>query len=176
MKFDNFRIRPLANEDLDAYFQLVENNRQRLEDFFAGTVSRTRTYEDTKRFVESMVDGIQERSYFPFVIIDASSQDLIGFIGLYNLDWAIPKAEMGFFVDKNYSGKGIATRALKVLCEHCFSEYGFRKLFLRVHRSNRASKIVAERCGFELEGEIRREYRTTSGEIVDLLYYGRLSQ
>jgi RimJ/RimL family protein N-acetyltransferase len=28
--------------------------------------------------------------------------------------------------------------------------------------------------GFELEGTIRNDYRTTKGEIVDLNYYGRV--
>jgi hypothetical protein len=47
MQFDNYTIRPLTTEDLAAYFQLVEKNRKRLEGFFTGTVSRTKTLEDT---------------------------------------------------------------------------------------------------------------------------------
>ncbi|MER3318449.1 MAG: GNAT family N-acetyltransferase [Allomuricauda sp.] len=173
MKFDKYSIRPLEIED---YYQLVQTNRKRLEDFFAGTISKTSTYKEAKKFVESMVNNSQENSYFPFLIIDSSSQRIIGFVGLYNIDRSIPKSEVGFFIDKEYTGRGIATGALQVLSEYCFSEFKFKKLFLRIHQSNIASKTVAERCGFELEGEIRREYKTSSGEIVDLLYYGKLNQ
>jgi len=35
MKFDIYSIRPLEIED---YYQLVQTNRKRLEDFFAGTI------------------------------------------------------------------------------------------------------------------------------------------
>ena len=28
--------------------------------------------------------------------------------------------------------------------------------------------------GFELEGTIRRDYKTTKGEVVDLNYYGKV--
>jgi|TARA_E500000318_G_scaffold111365_1_gene129706 ribosomal-protein-serine acetyltransferase len=106
VKFDNYRIRLLEIED---YFQLVKNNRKRLEDFFAGTISKTSTYKEAKNFVESMVNYSRENSYSPFLIIDSSNQRIIGFVGLYNIDWSIPKSEMVFFIDKKYAGKGIAT-------------------------------------------------------------------
>ena len=54
------------------------------------------------------------------------------------------------------------------------SKYKFQKLFLRTHASNISAKKVAENCGFELEGIIRKDYKTTSGKIIDLAYYGKL--
>ena len=48
MKFDHYSIRPLRPTDLNNYYALVENNKERLEDFFAGTVSRTGTFNATK--------------------------------------------------------------------------------------------------------------------------------
>ena len=46
MHFDHFIIRPLQEDDLDSYFQLIQKNKKRLEDFFAGTISETQTLED----------------------------------------------------------------------------------------------------------------------------------
>ncbi|MFT5779805.1 MAG: ribosomal-protein-serine acetyltransferase [Crocinitomicaceae bacterium] len=37
-----------------------------------------------------------------------------------------------------------------------------------------AAKKLAESCGFEIEGTIRKDYKTTSGELIDLIYYGLL--
>lgn len=51
MKFDNYLIRPLTTNDLQAYFQLIENNRARLADFFTGTVSKTQTLQSTQTFL-----------------------------------------------------------------------------------------------------------------------------
>jgi RimJ/RimL family protein N-acetyltransferase len=34
---------------------------------------------------------------------------------------------------------------------------------------------VAEGAGFEREGLIRRDYKTATGELVDLLYFGKLA-
>lgn len=175
MTFDNYSIRLLENQDLDDYFQLVENNRERLEDFFAGTVSKTNTYKETSDFVKLMVQGVKDRTYFPYLIIDNTNKKIVGFIDLKNIDWSIPKSEIGFYIDKNYAGKGITTKALNLLCAFCFSEYKFLKLFLRTHPTNISAKAVAEKCGFTLEGTIRKDYKTTSGKVVDLLYYGKLN-
>lgn len=176
MKFDNFTIRLLTIEDLDAYFNLVEQNRERLEDFFAGTVAKTKTFEDTRKFLSDITQRAKDKTYFPYIIIDNSNQRIAGFIDLKNIDWNIPKSEMGLYIDKNYSNQGISTRAFDLFCNFCFTEYKFQKLFLRTHQNNIFARKVAEKCGFQIEGTIRRDYKTTSGEIVDLIYYGRINQ
>lgn len=175
MQFDNYSIRLLSIQDLDHFFQLVEKNRQRLEDFFTGTVSRTKTIEDTQYFIIDMIQRSKDKIYFPYVIVDNSNDKVIGFLDLKNIDWNIPKSELGLYIDADYANKGITTKALRLFCEFCFEEYEFKKMFLRTHQNNLAARSVAEKCGFEIEGTIRRDYKTTSGEIVDLIYYGKLN-
>jgi len=175
MTFDNFTIRLLTIDDLDAYFHLVQQNRERLEDFFTGTVSKTKTFEDTKEFLLDIVQRTKDKTYFPYIIIDNSNRRIAGFIDLKNIDWNIPKSEMGLYIDKDYANQGISTKSFSLFCDFCFTEYKFQKLFLRTHHNNTFARRVAEKCGFEIEGTIRRDYKTTSGEVVDLIYYGRIN-
>jgi ribosomal-protein-serine acetyltransferase len=174
MTFENYTIRLLSMQDLEAYFQLVEQNRERLEAFFTGTVSRTKTFEDTRAFLSDITQRAKDRIYFPYIIVDLSNDKIAGFLDLKNIDWNIPKSEMGMYIDKAYANKGIATKAFSLFCDFCFEEYKFQKLFLRTHQQNTFARRVAEKCGFEIEGTIRRDYKTTSGEIVDLIYYGKI--
>ncbi len=92
-----------------------------------------------------------------------------------NLDWSIPKAEIGCYTDETFAGKGITTKAMRLFLDYCFEHFKFKKIFLRTHHTNKAAQTLAEKCGFEKEGNIRMDYKTTSGEIVDLIYYGRLN-
>ena len=174
MKFDHYTIRLIEQADLQNYFAMVANNRERLERFFAGTVSRTKDIDQTRVFLKEMEERIQNRSYFAYVIVDDRSSKLMGFLDLKNIEWSVPKSEIGFYIDKEYTGNGIVTKALIELCDYCFSQLGFEKLFLRTHHSNSAACKVAERCGFEVEGTLRSDYKTTSGELVDVLYYGKI--
>lgn len=175
MKFDHYQIRPLSTGDLAPYFEMVERNRERLENFFTGTVSRTRTLEDTTDFLADITERAKHRTYMSYLIVDERSGQLIGFLDLKNIDWSIPKAEMGCYIDKDFAGQGVATRAFRLFCNYCFDTFGFRKLFLRTHASNTVAKRLAESSGFEQEGVLRRDYKTTAGELVDLIYYGRLN-
>jgi ribosomal-protein-serine acetyltransferase len=74
MKFDNYSIRLLEIQDLDCYFKLVENNRQRLEDFFTGTVSKTKTHEETRDFVENMIQRAKDKVYLTYIIYKSSAK------------------------------------------------------------------------------------------------------
>ena len=174
IEFEHYVIRPLEKTDLTPYFNLVERNRKRLEDFFTGTVSRTNNITETEIFLTEITEKRNAKQYFPFIVADKSNNEFIAFIDLKNIDWSIPKAETGFYTDVAYAGKGITTKAMKLFLDYCFNHFRFRKIFLRTHHTNKAAQILAEKCGFEIEGHIRMDYKTTSGNIVDLIYYGRI--
>jgi ribosomal-protein-serine acetyltransferase len=174
MNFDNYRVRLIERTDLEAYYLLVENNRKRLEDFFTGTVSRTKTFEETRTFLEENIQRARDKKYFPFIIEDIATREIVGFIDVKNIDWNIPKAELGCYADEKYAGTGLTSKAFSLVVDHCFAHFGFKKLFLRTHQSNVAAQRLAEKTGFEVEGRIRRDYKTTKGELVDLIYYGQL--
>lgn len=176
MKFDNYLLRLVNSNDVQAYFDLVDINRKRLEDFFAGTVAKNKSMEDTGTFIAEVIEKAAKKTYFPFVIIDKSTQRMIGYADIKNIDWNIPKAELGYFIDKDYEGKGITTKALSKIIEYCFEVLQIRKIFLRTHESNISSRKVAEKNGFRVEGNIRSDYKTTSGVIIDVMYYGLLSK
>lgn len=176
MQFDNYRIRLLEMNDLDNYFRMVEKNRKRLEDFFTGTVSRTNTYGDTKNFLAENIQKSKDRLYFPYIIEDINNGLFIGFLDIKNIDWNIPKAELGCYTDADHAGKGLTSKAFSIFTQHCFDTYGFLKLFLRTHQDNKAAQKLAESNGFEIEGRIRKDYKTTKGEVVDLIYYGKIRQ
>lgn len=174
MKFENYELRLLQREDKKYFFQLIKNNLTRLEDFVAGIVAQTKTESDVKNFINNSIIKISNKTYYPYLVIDLKTKMPIGFVDIKNIDWNIPKAELGFFIDENYSGKGITTKAMHCISEYLFNELGFNKLLLRIHQSNKSSRNVAEKCGFKLEGIIKNDYKTTKGEIVDFMYYGKV--
>lgn len=174
MTFDNYKISLLGVNDGHAFFELIDSNRQRLEDFFAGTVSKTRTLEDTLGYCDEMQKRITAISYLPFMITDIKKNKFIGLVDVKNIDMNVPKAEIGSFIDKHYEGKGIISKATNLVILHIVKDYKFIKLLCRANSRNKGSIAVILKNGFELEGTIRKDYRTTTGEIVDLNYYGRI--
>ena len=172
--FENYTIRPLQIDDLNSYYDLVQRNRKRIEDFFTGTVSKTKDLKSTENFLLEIDEKRKNKEYYPYLVVDNLTNNFVAFIDLKNLDWSIPKTEIGCYTDEKIAGKGMTTKAMKLFVDFCFERFNFKKIYLRTHKSNKAAQTVAEKCGFELEGTIRMDYITTAGEIVDLLYYGRL--
>lgn len=176
MKFEKYELRLIKKEDTLSYFQLIENNRPRLKDFVAGIVSKTKNYTDTEIFIHEVMDRNLNKTYFPYVLINTNNQEFIGFFDVKNIDWNIPKAEIGYFIDEKHTGNGLAQKTLNKIIDHFFFDLKFSKLLLRIHQENKSSIYVAEKCGFIKEGSIRNDYKKSNGEIVDLIYFGKINQ
>lgn len=174
MTFDHFKINILQANEAEAFFNLIDTNRARLEDFFAGTVSKTRTLTDTINYSVEIQQRIKNKSYLPYMITDTRTNSFVGLVDVKNIDWNVPKAELGSFIDSNYERQGITTTATNLVVDHIIKKHKFIKLLCRANSRNKGSIAVILKNGFELEGTIRNDYRTTKGEIVDLNYYGRI--
>jgi ribosomal-protein-serine acetyltransferase len=174
LEFEHYKIELIAADKSEALFDLIEANRPRLEDFFAGTVSRTRTLKDTIDYCVEIQNRIESKTYFPYMITDNNTTKFVGLVDVKNIDWNVPKAELGSFIDSEYEGKGIVSKATSLVVEHSVEKYKFIKLLCRANSRNKGSIAVILKNGFELEGTIRKDYRTAKGEIVDLNYYGRV--
>ena len=62
--------------------------------------------------------------------------------------------EVGYWLGREYWGKGIATRALSTFLDHVKT----RPLHAHVAKHNRASIRVLEKCGFTITGEEVEEF------------------
>ncbi|MES2554510.1 MAG: GNAT family protein [Bacteroidota bacterium] len=174
MTFDNYTVRLIQQSDTADYFSVVAANKARLEAFFPVTVANARSLETLTTFVEELLLRVDKRENYPYIVIDNDSGKIIGYIHVKNIDWDIPKGELGFFIDEHYAGKGILKQAMTLIIDYLFHELGFEKIYLRTHESNGPARRLAEKCGFEIEGRLRKDHRTTAGELVDLFYYGLL--
>jgi len=65
--------------------------------------------------------------------------------------------EVGYWLGREYWGKGIATRALSAFLDHVKT----RPLCAHVAKHNRASIRVLEKCGFTITGEEVEEFILT---------------
>ena len=64
------------------------------------------------------------------------------------------KQEVGYWLGREYWGKGIATRALAIFLDH---DVTTRPLYAHVVKHNLASIRVLEKCGFTITGEEAEE-------------------
>lgn len=174
MKAASYSIERFDKKKAPLFFQLIDTNRSRLEDFFAGTIRENNSLEETFQFFEQVELRIAERIFIPFFLVDNETGNFIGLVDVKNIDWSIPKAELGYFIDAQFEGRGVITEAVGKVIQLINAEHHFAKLYCRISSKNLGSRKVAIKNGFDLEGTLRRDYKTSNGELIDLDYYGQL--
>jgi RimJ/RimL family protein N-acetyltransferase len=68
-------------------------------------------------------------------------------------------AEVGFVVSPGSRGRGHAGAAVREICRWGFAELGLSRIEWRAEVGNDASRRVAEKAGFTMEGLLRRALR-----------------
>lgn len=175
MDFDNFTIRNLMKEDASNFYFFIENNRERIAKYFPTTISAVKDTDSTISFIDGKIELSKKREFFYFIILDNEAGKIAGSVILKNFDWQVEKCEISYFIDRNYEGKGIMTKSLSVISEHCFKNLKLNKVFLRIAEDNFSSRKVAEKNGFIHEGILRQDFKISEGNWIDVVYYGLIN-
>jgi RimJ/RimL family protein N-acetyltransferase len=126
------------------------------------------------QWVDRYVRGWERGENAGFAICAAGSGDFLGLIGLVQLDAvAAEAAEVGYIVAAEARGRGVGTRALRLLSDWAFHALRLERIELRVDMGNAASARVAERAGFTREGVLRSVY-VKDGVRADQIVFSRL--
>ena len=93
-----------------------------------------------------------------WLAVDAEDR-LLASIGLMGIDRERGSGEIGYWVAREARGRGVATRAVRLLCEWAASELGLTTLELVIHEDNAPSHAVA-RAAERTRGFTRRSTST----------------
>ncbi|MCB0632318.1 MAG: GNAT family protein [Saprospiraceae bacterium] len=159
------------NEGVQLY-DLFHANRALLIDNFPKTDRAMATREQAEQYIRQTICDWLFHKDFTFGIWDNESARLVGFIRIFNLDWDVPKAEISYFIDKDFGGKGLMTEALTAVLELAFRRMKIAKLYIRTATDNYGSQRVARKLGFRREGDFRGDFRTPSGDLIDTMLFG----
>lgn len=99
--------------------------------------------------------------------------EVVGVIGYNQIDQALAKVTIGYWLAERWQGNGIITRACQALIHHAFEEMGMEKVEISAAVENEPSRAVCERLGMQQEGITRRAERLAD-RVVDHVHYGLL--
>jgi RimJ/RimL family protein N-acetyltransferase len=87
---------------------------------------------------------------------------------------AAGNGHIGYWCARDARGRGITTRALRVLCRYAFDELDLGRLELITDPDNLASQRVAEKAGFQREGVLRSHLPHPDGRRRDSVIFSLL--
>ena len=129
------------------------------------------TEHDGKNFISDMLSS-NENDVFSFAI--TADDKVIGSIGVFRQSNIHSKtAELGYYIAENYWGNGLATDAVKQVCNYVFSNSDIIRIFAEPFAHNIGSCRVLEKAGFKYEGTLKQN-AVKNGKIVDMKLYALL--
>ena len=88
---------------------------------------------------------------------------------------ALRSGYLGYWIDREVAGRGMASLAVALVCDHAFGEVGLHRVEADIRPENLPSRRLVERLGFRQEGLLRR-YLDIDGEWRDHLAYALLAE
>lgn len=144
------RLRPLERDDLHFVHQLNNNNlimRYWFEEPYEAYVELVQLYD-------RHVDDQSERRF----ILETAQSEMVGLVELVEINYIHRRAEFQIIVAPAAQGKGYAELATRLAIEYAFCVLNLYKLYLYVDKENHKAIHIYQKCGFELESELKSEF------------------
>lgn len=134
------------------------------------------TLADTEKYTLTSMEKWMERKELPMRIFDRDDGSFVGGCGFVAADWQVRAFEIGYWVRSSRHGQGLVSEAANAVTRWAFDTLDANRVCIRADATNARSRAVPERLGFELEGILRRDSRSTKGELRDTAMYSRIAK
>ncbi len=160
-------LRPVREADLDGFYAAHTDIRNRGAFFPLGVASESKLRRD---FAET---GFWEREEGTLLIVTADGE-MAGHIEFFKPVGYWDAFELSYqLYDDRFSGHGYVTEAVQLLVDYLFAAKKQHRIQLVIVPENAASRRIAEKCGFVLEGTARGAF-FNDGRNQDVLIYSLL--
>ncbi|GAE06805.1 aminoglycoside N6'-acetyltransferase [Paenibacillus sp. JCM 10914] len=132
------------------------------------------TLNGTEEYLNSVLNG--ETDQKGFIIAHKDTEEYIGQIDLFRIDWKNRSTELGIVIGmKEFHGHGYGTEAIMLMQEFVFNRLNLNRLQLEVNDFNTRAYQCYLKCGFKEEGRFR-ERTYINGRYADSIYMSILKR
>ncbi|WP_214827611.1 GNAT family N-acetyltransferase [Exiguobacterium sp. s26] len=165
---------PLADTDARVVNESIRRSHEELKRWlpFAQDVP---TLSETEANLQRAQELYGTGESFRYLIFLRETGTFVGTVSLFGIDWDVPKAEIGYWLDSTHTGRGYMTEAVEAVVRFGFAQFDFKRIKIRCESTNEGSRLIPERLGFQLEGMLRNEDLSADGmRLTDTAVYGLL--
>ena len=136
----------------------------------------------TFEYISYLQTRYKTGDFYDWAVVWKETNKMIGTCGFTRFDYQNNSAEIGYVLNPEFHGRGIATEAVLKTIEFGFSNLALNRIEGRFMVENSASRRVMEKSGMQFEG-IRREGMLIKGiyrnigvcSILKKEYFDRIS-
>ncbi len=163
---DTVFLRPMEPEDL-MLLREIENNP---EAWSCGNVLIPYSLYALKQFIAHTQNDLYADRQLRLMICLHENETAFGIIDLFNFKPRHSRAEVGITILKKYRGRGLALRALKILCDYAAQVLHLHSLCAYINKENQLSVQLFTLAGFSRTGLLKDWYMAPDGFHDTLVY------
>ncbi|MFN2432651.1 MAG: GNAT family N-acetyltransferase [Gemmatimonadota bacterium] len=165
------RLVPLSLDHLD---ELCEVGLD--EELWRWTLSRVRTREEMRSYVEAALEAQHAGTALAFAIVDAASGRVAGSTRYAALEPTHRRLEIGWtWLGRPWQRSALNTEAKLLLLRHAFEALSCVRVEFKTDALNERSRLALLRIGAVEEGTLRAHLMTAGGRLRDSVYYSILA-
>jgi ribosomal-protein-alanine N-acetyltransferase len=169
---DRATLRLLTERDVGLVLDAYLRNREHLAPWDPARLESFFTSAEQSGILTDQIEQLKAGSGIPFVIV--KSETIIGRINLTGIvRGPFQSANVGYWVDKEHVGQGLASAALENIISYSIKDLGLHRLQSGTLLHNLGSQKVLRKAGFEPIG-IAKKYLKIAGAWQDHLLFQRI--
>ncbi len=127
--------------------------------------------ESSETFSRESASSFIKRTFLAYFAFELETGRFIASTSLHRIDWNVPRFEIGFWCRTGSHHNGYTAEALFCLIDYALSSLRARRIECVTDEENVASRRLCEKVGMQLEGVLRHERITPSGQLRNTCIY-----
>ena len=167
LETENLRLSVLRKSEAPRISEYLLNNMEFHRKFSQTHTDDYFTVSTQKKYLAYDCNSFLEGSLVPFWISIQGDEKVIGRVSFFNFAFGgMMSCACGYHLDKDHTGRGYMTEALRGAMAFVFDEYKLHRIEAFIVPENTPSINLVKRLGFHYEG-LRRSYMHINGEYRD---------
>jgi ribosomal-protein-alanine N-acetyltransferase len=153
LETERFVLRQMTINDIHEVFTLRSDDK--VNEFLDRP--KANSLEDVRKFIDKITTGISNNECLYWVIVPKNETQLVGTICFWNISKENYRAEIGYELLTEHTGKGIMQEVITKVIEFGFSSMKLRSIEASLTADNHKSVSILERNSFKRDAEAERK-------------------
>jgi ribosomal-protein-serine acetyltransferase len=166
-------LHPIEPADGPELWDSVDGSRWHLERWLPW-VPFSNTPEASQRYAEACASDWDAGRAVRFAVLDKQTRELLGVVGLDSCVHLHRSCELGYWLKRDATGRGMMTEAARACVEFALGRMGVHRIRCAAATDNYPSLRVIARLGFRFEG-IARQAEFVGSRWLDHAVFAKLA-
>ena len=166
-------LTPVESSDAAELWLAVDGSREHLGQWLPWVPFNSDPAAN-QRFTDACASDWDAGRAVRFTVRERASRTLVGIVGLEACVHLHRSCELGYWLRKEATGRGLMTEAARAALDFAFHQMGAHRVRVAASTENHKSLLVISRLGFRFEG-ILRQAEFCNHKWLDHAVFGLLS-